>query len=429
MNILHAFWFFLKFSLYRPNSVLLYFKLKWNKNFITTVNGKRVWQFFKRTRRESSYYSGLLNSIKFERGQAPEALKQVSSLSRSTLRLNLPKILVTLYKYRSGSTGGSTGEPLKYYQNHNYPVEAFRWHYHDIMGLAPWSNSIHIWRIPKTKQSILRQFEHILQWPTRRIKIDSAVLTSETKEYAVKELLHRRVPLVQGYVGAISELADYILDHGVKIDFVKAVWVTSAPLSNGILRKLEIAFNCDVWDEYGSSEVPYIGLRNASKEENLTVNSGYRLLEIVNPNYHGVGDIVITDLLNKSMPLVRYELGDRGILVSEQNGYATKIKPVKGRQSDHVFVTNKVLLEGSFLTTIFDDFAEEIKQFKIVQHSIGELQIQVIWECAPHIRLKIKRHVEKQLITAAKTKFTITFEDVNVISHDRGKLKFIECHV
>ena len=86
------------------------------------------------------------------------------------------------------------------------------------------------------------------------------------------------------------------------------------------MRKfIEKAFGAEVFDIYGCTEIKEIAWE-CEKHEGYHINEDDVYVEILHgesPAKPGeVGDIVLTDLRNKAMPLIRYRIGDRGLLIA-----------------------------------------------------------------------------------------------------------------
>ena len=74
-----------------------------------------------------------------------------------------------------------------------------------------------------------------------------------------------------------------------------------------------------------------------------------------------LGDVCITDLNTVEFPLIKYRLGDRSSLIQEceesYDGFQ-KIAFVQGRTSDMLYLPNGDVIDGSYLTTICDNYSE-----------------------------------------------------------------------
>ena len=95
--------------------------------------------------------------------------------------------------------------------------------------------------------------------------------------------------------------------------------MTSAGTLHPLMReKIETAFQCKVFNRYGSREVGDIA-SECEAHAGLHVFPSGNYIEIVDDQGHPVpngeeGNILVTNLYNYAMPLIRYYIGDRGVL-------------------------------------------------------------------------------------------------------------------
>jgi phenylacetate-CoA ligase len=92
------------------------------------------------------------------------------------------------------------------------------------------------------------------------------------------------------------------------------------------------------------------------------------------------GYVVVTNLLNRSMPLIRYRLGD---LAVPRKGPCScgrglpLLQHVQGRSADVITAPNGKLLHGEFFTHLFYDIPG-VKQFRVEQIDLRRLMIEVV---------------------------------------------------
>ena len=85
---------------------------------------------------------------------------------------------------------------------------------------------------------------------------------------------------------------------------------------------MQDAFGVPVVNEYGASELDLIAFTNS--EDEFVVNSETLFVEILDENDRPVphgnsGRIVITGLYNKAHPMIRYDIGDTGIISPDKH--------------------------------------------------------------------------------------------------------------
>jgi phenylacetate-CoA ligase len=120
------------------------------------------------------------------------------------------------------------------------------------------------------------------------------------------------------------------------------------PWSEGIRRALEAAFGCPAYDIYGLSEIIGPGVAGECAErEGLHVADDHFFPEIVDPptgepvEPGRSGELVLTTLTKRAMPLVRYRTGDLTALIPERcrcGRTSIRIERIKGRADDMLIV-------------------------------------------------------------------------------------------
>lgn len=327
------------------------------------------------------------------------------------------------------TTGGSTGTPTKTGYDSRIPEEIYSWRLQKRFGVNPWDDHAYIWR--DTRKSKLAKFKNAaMWWPTKHLKLDASFLTDEAIEEFLYKFNKLKPALLQGYVGAVSQVAQYVLDHKITMWSPKVVWTTSAPLPPIQRQLIQKAFGAPVCDEYGSCELRWIASQ-CPVGKGLHVNVEHVHIEFVDDNNMPVpkgeyGRTLLTNLEDTVFPLIRYENNDRGRWLTEpcECGCTLPcIDSVKGREVESFKLPSGKTINGEFLTTIFDATPDIARGFRVVQHK--DMSITV--ECIPSAReyeTEIETIVEdfgEKLggEVAVKCKF------VDAISHDRGKLRFV----
>ena len=361
--------------------------------------------------------------------QSYEDINKVPILTKEEVKGNLNTILTVSKdsKFLSkGATGGSTGIPMHYFTDKRIPVEAFSWRYLKWWHIKPWNNGAFIWRMKEANK--FKQFVNkIAWWPVKKMRLDATFLNEDKFRLFAANINKLKPYLIQGYVGSVYEFALYLEANKIKIYSPKAVWVTSAPLAKHQRVLIEKIFQAPLYNEYGSSEIPWIASQCYEKKH-LHVNSEGRYLELINVDSKGVGDIIITDLLNMSFPLIRYELGDKTSFVNGSCACGSNlplINEVQGRKGDVIVVPNIGKLDGSYLTTIFDAYPLSILAFQVIQHKNYNITLKIV----PNTKYDNWKHevdaVYANLVKLVKNKVKVSILYEKAILSDRGKTRFI----
>ena len=326
------------------------------------------------------------------------------------------------------TTGGSTGTPTRTGYDKRVPLEAIGWRFQGWFGVNPWDDHAYVWRQSRSPRAEL--INAILWWPTRHLKLDASLMT----ECSILEFIRRynrlKPTLLEGYVGAITQLAQFILDHEIPVHSPKCVWMTSAPITEVQKRLVKIVFRAPILNQYGSCEVASIA-QSCEKDCGLHVNVDRVCIEYVNDAYKPVpvgeyGRALLTNLVDKVFPLIRYENGDRGRWLGTTcpcGRTLPLIDSVKGRESESFKLPSGKIVSGEYLTTIFDARPEIVRGFRVVQHADSSITV----ECIPSSNDSISaiHEIVKSFSGKLGHEVPVDCKVVESLSHDRGKMRFV----
>ena len=282
------------------------------------------------------------------------------------------------------TTGGSTGTPTKTGYDGRIPEEVYSWRLQRWFGVNPWDDHAYVWR--DTRSTRLAKFKNAaLWWPTKHLKMDATFITEQGMYDFIVKYNRLKPTMLQGYVGAITQLAQFVVDKGLEVHAPRFVWTTSAPLPDSQRSLIERAFHAPVCDQYGSCEIRWIAAQ-CPECGGLHVNTEHVCIEFVDDDNKPVekgqyGKTLLTNLEDTAFPLIRYENGDRGRWLTEAcpcGRTLPLIDSVKGRESESFVLPSGKTINGEFLTTIFDATPDLVYGFRCVQHKDLSITIEYI---------------------------------------------------
>ena len=167
-----------------------------------------------------------------------------------------------------------------------------------------------------------------------------------------------------------------------------AIASTADMLTATAKERMERVFEAWVHTRYGSSEVPFLAASLPNETDRYIFNPLLAYVEVVDdegkPVEPGeVGRIVVTDLNNRVMPLIRYDMGD--LAVASQEGFVggfPLIDGLIGRESELLrFPSGRVLNASNVDKLLFskDGFAKWVRAFQCRQTGPNELELRVVW--------------------------------------------------
>jgi phenylacetate-CoA ligase len=213
--------------------------------------------------------------------------------------------------YRRSSA--STGEPLRVAWNPHAAAWGWANEYRVMLwhGLAPGARTLLLWGSRHRLQDWIRNCRGFL----------TTELTPERLEEAAQYVLRRRPQLCMGLPSALTMLARHIrakhpdAPHPL-VPFVKLGGEQVYPFQR---QELERHFGARVVEFYGCTEVgPIAAQCPAGSMHIMADNVRVEIFKEGEPARPGeFGDIVVTTLSNRAMPLIRCRIGDSGRLSPE----------------------------------------------------------------------------------------------------------------
>ena len=184
-----------------------------------------------------------------------------------------------------------------------------------------------------------------------------------------------------GYVSSLRTLARMVLEQNLDVPPLRVVITNAEPLPQQQRDLIEEAFQCPVRNTYGMAE----SVAGASECEagNMHLWPEAGVVEVLADGADtrvpaGVdGRLICTGLLNHAMPLVRYEVGDRGALGSERcrcGRTLPQLERLVGRLSDNI-----VAADGRRIFQVDQAlYGSAIKEAQMIQERLGEVRVKVV---------------------------------------------------
>ena len=220
------------------------------------------------------------------------------------------------------ATSGSTGEPFVTYAD-RYQLEmrfattlrALEW-----TGWRFGDRQARLWPDAFDLTSTQRVRERIDSLFMRRLSVPAFELSPATLEQWVAKLRRHKPYLLDGYAESLNLLASYLENGGNSGLAPKAVMSSAQTLPEAVRKQIENGLDTRVFDKYGSREFSGIAYQCEVGQDYHVMDESYvvELLVDERPAKAGeIGEVVVTDLNNFSVPLIRYRLGDLALAVDQ----------------------------------------------------------------------------------------------------------------
>jgi phenylacetate-CoA ligase len=357
-------------------------------------------------------------------------LKKLPVLNRYDIQENLDQLLWKDYKGKifEGSSSGTTGTPIKYFKDINGISAGIATGF-VLMGLSGWRpgiRSIHVWGNLESIKQWNTTTSKIKQWIYSRKNIPSSLFNDPAHLKNIVEKIMKYKPVViDGYSNSIYELAIYVKKHNIRIHTAKMVFTTAENLEdhNKMLIEEMIA---PVSDMYGCGEINGIACK-PSKSDKYYIYDPHVIVEAVNLDNNYMKEILVTDLDNFYMPLIRYKIGDLIDDVhhpSDSNDYPfCYFTKIHGRTSDHIILPNgkKIYPINIFGGTLYRKYSS-IKRHKTIWN--GE-KLVFIFEILGYIDLEALYNDIVKSIAEYNVLFEIKTTD-KIMPEANGKFRYFE---
>jgi phenylacetate-CoA ligase len=295
----------------------------------------------------------------------------------------------------ANQTGGSTGRPISFFlcRARKCSRAAATLRHNRWAGWEVGDKVALLWGAPRDAaigwRARLRR--RLLE---RTLYLDVAHVT-ENKLAAFHETLKRYRPRVLlAYAQAAVLFARYLHARGLT-PYRPHALVTSAEVLEPAQRALlQEVFGTPVFNRYGCREVSVIA-SECPAHAGLHVMAEGLLVEVVRgerPAAAGeVGSILVTDLLNEAMPLIRYRIGDVGTWEAGDcpcGRGLPRLRYVAGRVTDFLVGTDGRLVSGVFLATYVVAHRPGLGQVQIYQDRAGQVHYRVRARAPAHRDLR-----------------------------------------
>jgi phenylacetate-CoA ligase len=283
-------------------------------------------------------------------------------------------------------TSGSTGTPLKFEYSRSSECwrQAVKMRGYSWAGYRPGQKTFYYWAaVSSAAPSLKIRIDRVLR---RETFFDSMRQDEASRRAALDVLRSTRPEVIVCYTQSCAQFARWIVDRGLRDwDDIPVICGAEAVLlaDRVVLAK---AFGRGIFETYGSRETMLMAAECEAhagmhlSEENLILE----LAKDGRPVELGeAGDVVVTDLHNFGMPMIRYVNGDvatfaRGGRCPCGRGLA-RLECVDGRRADTMVDKEGNAVPGIVFHVLFSDARMElIKQFQAVQSATGEVVLKVV---------------------------------------------------
>lgn len=338
-------------------------------------------------------------------------------------------------------TTGSTGIPLSMVTDYNSVsyniasrIRSERW-----WGLNYGLREVHFWGRGFRKPNLsLRLSDRLIR---NKIVLSTLNMTDEIKYDYYKKLIRFNPEIIYGNPSAIYIFSRFLVENDLDISNLKtkAVISTTEILHEYQREFIQLIFHCPVINEYGATEAGIIAYE--CPHHNMHLNAENLIVEIIkrdgqDAELNEFGDIVITNLNNQIMPIIRYKIGDVGRLIPGECPCGIRLPLLDitiARDCDTIILEDKELpgavLFGGLGKELISFTNGGLESYKIYQKDLDTFLFQAVLK-NPKLQNRLEQRTKEVMTEYLGPKISVGFEYVDSIPRDKsGKLRYFVSEV
>ena len=343
----------------------------WSYNSLLNYQFKKCKEFLNFANKYSKFWNDYFINCKFkpEKMSSLEDLKYIPPIDKNTL-LNYNEDIHTNFSFNKTffcETSGTSGQILKFWRNEEWDsfnrasvMRGYSWY-----NVSMWERHGYIWGYNFDKKSIFKtRFLDFLQHRFRLFSYQNEELFNFSKKL-------KNAKYLRGYASMLYEIAKTINNNNLSKPELKLVISSAEKLLDTYNQELKNAFGQLPVNEYGAAESGIIGFE--CPYGYIHINMEQVVVEEID------NQIIVTNLLSKSFPIIRYQLGDYVELGSAFKcdcGLETPIiNNIIGRIGKKIYGKNKSY-PHSTVNFIFKSLAKNYHlylNYQVIQFDYGTL--------------------------------------------------------
>ena len=346
-------------------------------------------------------------------------LRKVPVLTKEMVRAGYPGDILVSGLDRSECsprmTSGSSGNKLEVMLDHRVAALYRLMQLRQLTGLGyrPWDTMAYVRFTPPVtsivpqKMGLFRRSFIPLEWGPER---------------QAEEVLRTRPRIINAYPSVLYLLAKTLGREDGRRLKLKFLMSNSELLTAHARECMEDVFGCKVYDDYSCLEFSAIAFE--CRMQKLHVAADNVIVEVLDDRGDRLpagepGRMIVTSLNNYSMPYIRYEIGDVGVLSGGKCPCGRRfpvLEAIVGRCDDFLVMPSGRLVDPQ--TVVFQiETIPEVREFRVIQQEDGSLTVSIVPEGVVEF-MRIREQIAEKL----KVLFggTLPVDVIETTALDRG---------
>ena len=386
----------------------------------------------------TAYYRNLFDKVGFNPHEIVHTseIRKLPLLTKDIVRRhfndltahNIRRELIT-----EASTGGSTGVPMRFLRDREsiYLRKGQELYFDRWMGYEI-GNKVALFVAASHFDGVIEHLKAQARNATceRMLNFDPHNITDHYMASFMTKYKKFNPSMIKCFPNSLIVFADFIKRKGVQLSPVRSISCTGENLYEHQRKLFQDTFGGEVFEKVGTRESGVFACE-CHLHKGLHVFTEGVFLEILNS--HGqpaqpgeIGKVIITDLFNRSMPLIRYDIGDMAIAsdgrICDCGNPLPLIEKLLGRDRDIILDSYGNPKPGYLFAEVILDMNLSA-QFQVVQPDKGSLWVKIVKKDAEPIDTRKLQEAFQGIVGPF---VTIEFEFVNEIPRDpSGKYGYV----
>jgi phenylacetate-CoA ligase len=312
-----------------------------------------------------------------------ERFTDIPPLTRAELRTHFAALTAEdadLRRCRINASGGSTGEPVRVLED----AGAHAWNaaakllFDGWSGYRPGMRRAVLWTSQHEVPS-LRLRPKLGRWLRGERWVDVLRLHEEDLRAAAAALAAFRPRQILAFADRLYEIARLIETGRVPPIPVDSLMVSSCPCTPHMRAVIERAFAAPLYDRYGSRELGAVAGERTPGGGLLVAPT--HLVEVLRPDGSPappgeVGELVVTHLVNRVLPLIRYRIGDRAAWRTTDDPWPVLTR-IEGRAGDVFRAMDGAAVDNALFLYALEE-RPWVARYRVVQDTPDHVLVEVV---------------------------------------------------
>lgn len=369
------------------------------------------------------------------RNAGPAVLRRLPLLTKDIVRNrlkqliagNLPESALT-----SARTGGSTGLPMTFVRDKEclYLRKAQELYFDRWMGYRL-GDKVALFVAASHFDNPAERWKAAIRNVTcdRLLRFDPHHITDSYMAAFARDYRRFHPSMIKCFPNSLGIFAEFIARTGASVPGVRAISSTGENLYPHQRRLFEQTFGGKVFEKYGTRESGVIACE-CREHRGLHLFSDGAVVEILGNDGQPVGAgemgrLVVTDLFNFGMPMIRYEIGDMAIAADRACACGSPlplVEKILGRDRDILYDSAGNPKPGYLFVEAINDL-DLAAQFQVIQTDRHRLLVRVVKQTAGELDL---RRLGDRFRDILGESVQVVFEHTDDIARDpSGKFRYV----